>query len=221
MEKNIVSDSPQGGVENHLWRSQAIWGTLVLIDELTKTHHRRHYFILAALFDREFWIQENEEPGDFTTKTFGNLIANNFTEYYAGAQRVVEFRTAQSDLRNLLEKGLIYNDEVLDWRITPAGVVFMSELADKFGNLIVLQHNALNSIDSDKTSSREVKIKPYNRAGGILSRFKNLDSKREKLIMSLKAILGGILIVVVLSSVGPRDFGDGTLTQPITSYAFS
>ena len=196
------------------WRSQAFWGTTVWLHEalLSKRILLRHFYILAALTDREAMIVADIEVEPMTSSRLTEQLQKQFADEYEG-EREVGARMAEKDKKFLDEEGLIYFDNTvveggkLGWRVTDKGLTMMNDISDDLGNLAITQAKELQNLLPKKGVVMTEKDGFYNRIKAFF--------KKARLAVAVPAIvLASMIATADVAEAGPRGFADETLTLP-------
>ncbi len=197
------------------WRSQAFWGTTVWFHEalLDKKLKLKHFYILAALTDREAKIVAGVDIDPMTSSRLTDQIRKQFANEYEG-ELEVGTRMAEKEKKFLDEEGLIYFDSAatqgkkLGWRVTDKALTMINDISDGLGNLATTQAKELQDLIPERGVVMTEEDGFYNR---IRSFF-----KKAKLAIAIPAIvLASMVATADVAEAGPRGFADETLTSPM------
>lgn len=225
------------------WRAQAFWGLLVWVDEklISSDLKMRHYYALAALVDREARHSAGVELERMTSTRLTTCMRKEFHGEYDQCDPELSQKQAENDLAFMRSKddesrALIYNDEDgIGWRPTDRGIRIYEQIADDLGRLALTQAKLLSALVPERTEHVTEADGFYNRAKKMLTGIKSSKALLARIGIGLAVVASVILFaggpgmttetvqalcgepvsVIEILAVGPRDFGDGTLTKPL------
>lgn len=240
-KENAVAIDDASSLALAAWRAQAFWGLLVWVDEklISTDLKMRHYYALAALVDREARHIAGVKLEKMTSTRLTTSMRKEFHGEYEQCDPALSQKQAENDLAFLRSKddesrALIYNDESgIGWRPTDRGIRIFQDIADDLGRLTLTQAKLLGALIPERTEQVTEADGFYNRAKKLLIGIKNAKA--------LLARIGVVAFIVTainlfeigtfsdmaqtlcdelastspILALGPRDFGDGTLTTPL------